>query len=54
MVSKKTMIYWKSEKFWLGRLKEQPDIMTQGATLEGLGYNLKDAYNLMRYLGSAD
>jgi hypothetical protein len=23
---KLTMIYWKSDKFWLGRLREFPDI----------------------------
>ncbi len=39
-----TMIYWKSEKFWLGKLLEYPQIMTQGETLEELEENLKDAY----------
>ena len=42
-----TMIYWKSEQFWLGKLKERPDIMTQGETLDELEENLRDAYNLM-------
>jgi predicted RNase H-like HicB family nuclease len=42
-----TMIYWKSEKFWLGKLKERPDIMTQGETLDELEENLRDAYRLM-------
>ena len=42
-----TMIYWKSEKFWLGKLLEYPEIMTQGETLEELEENIKDAYNLM-------
>jgi predicted RNase H-like HicB family nuclease len=31
-----TMIYWKSDKFWLGRLREHPEIMTQGRTLKEL------------------
>ena len=41
------MIYWKSEKFWLGKLLEHPEIMTQGETLEELEENIKDAYLLM-------
>ncbi|MBI5017936.1 MAG: type II toxin-antitoxin system HicB family antitoxin [Deltaproteobacteria bacterium] len=42
-----TMVYWKSETFWLGKLIEYPEIMTQGETLEELEENLKDAYTLM-------
>ena len=42
-----TMIYWKSDKFWLGKLIEHPEIMTQGETLEELEENIKDAYRLM-------
>ncbi|MHB1590631.1 MAG: type II toxin-antitoxin system HicB family antitoxin [Sulfuricella sp.] len=42
-----TMIYWKSDKFWLGKLLEHPEIMTQGETQEELEENLKDAYLLM-------
>ncbi|PWB48688.1 MAG: HicB family protein [Candidatus Methylomirabilota bacterium] len=42
-----TMIYWKGEKFWLGKLKEHPEIMTQGRTLKELEENLKDAYDMM-------
>jgi predicted RNase H-like HicB family nuclease len=34
MKVKMTMIYWKGEKFWLGKLMEHPEIMTQGETLE--------------------
>lgn len=41
------MIYWKSGKFWLGKLKEHPEIMTQGKTLKELEENLKDAYQMM-------
>lgn len=47
MPKKMHMIYWKSEKFWLGKLKERPDIMTQGRTLKELEQNLKDAYREM-------
>lgn len=42
-----TMVYWKSKKFWVGKLLEHPEIMTQGETLEELEENLKDAYRLM-------
>jgi len=42
-----TMIYWKGEKFWLGKLLEHPEIMTQGETLEELEANIKEAYLLM-------
>jgi len=47
MKTKMTMIYWKGEKFWLGKLLEHPEIMTQGETLEELEENIKDAYLLM-------
>ena len=45
--TKMKMIYWKSDKFWLGKLLEHPEIMTQGETLEELEENIKDAYLLM-------
>ena len=44
---KLTMIYWKSDKFWLGRLRECSDIMTQGRTLKELEENMRDAYRMM-------
>jgi len=47
MNSKMNMVYWKSDKFWLGKLLEHPEIMTQGETLEELEENIKDAYLLM-------
>ena len=45
--TKMKMIYWKSDKFWLGKLLEHPEIMTQGETLQELEENLKDAYLTM-------
>lgn len=42
-----TMIYWKGQKFWLGKLLEHPEIMTQGETLEELEENIKEAYTMM-------
>ncbi len=47
MKSKMNMIYWKSDKFWLGKLLEHPEIMTQGETLDELEENIKDAYMMM-------
>ena len=47
MSRKMTMIYWKGQKFWLGKLLEHPEIMTQGETLEELEGNIKDAYRMM-------
>jgi len=38
------------EKFWLGKLREHPENMTQGRILKELEANLRDAYrmNLLR------
>ncbi len=47
MDSKITMIYWKGEKFWLGKILEHPEIMTQGESIEELEENLKDAFRSM-------
>ena len=47
MNTKMTMVYWKEEKFWLGKLLEHPEVMTQGNTLDELEKNIKDAYLMM-------
>lgn len=47
MHAKLNMIYWKGEKFWVGKLLERPEIMTQGDTLEQLEANMREAYALM-------
>ena len=44
---KLTVIYWQGEKYYLGKILEHPEIMTQGETLEELFENIKDAYSLM-------
>lgn len=41
------IVYWKSGTFWLGKLVDHPEIMTQGETLEELEENLKDAYRTL-------
>ncbi len=47
MNARMNMIYWKSDRFWLGKLLEHPELMTQGETIEELEENIKDAYLLM-------
>ena len=47
METKLKMIYWKAERFWVGKLLEYPETMTQGETLEELEENMKEAYMLM-------
>ena len=47
MKTKMTMIYWKSDKFWLGKILEHPEIMTQGESLAELEENIRDAHLLM-------
>jgi len=47
MQKKLTLIYWRGDKFWLGKIIEHPEIMTQGETVEELIENIKDAYFLM-------
>jgi len=47
METKMSMIYWKGDKFWVGKLLKHPEIMTQGESLKELEENLKDAYILM-------
>ena len=47
MGTKLQMIYWKGNDFWVGKLLEHPEIMTQGKTIEELEENMKDAYVLM-------
>ena len=43
MKTKLTMVYWKSQEFWLGKFIEHPEIMTQGRTLNELEENIQDA-----------
>jgi len=47
METRLRIIYWKSEKFWVGKLLEHPEIMTQGKTLIELEENMREAYSLM-------
>ena len=48
-MKKITVIYWKEDNFWLGKIEEHPEIMTQGHTKEELLENIRDAYRMMIY-----
>ena len=47
METRLRMIYWKSQKFWVGKLVDHPEVMTQGKTLKELEENIIDAYKLL-------
>jgi hypothetical protein len=42
-----TLIYWRTERFWVGKLLEHSEIMSQEKTLKELEENIRDAYRLM-------
>ena len=39
--------YWKDGDWFVGRLRQVPGVFSQGATLEELEENIRDAYHLM-------
>jgi predicted RNase H-like HicB family nuclease len=41
------IVYWKGDHFWVGKLLDHPEIMSQGETIEELESNLREAYLLM-------
>jgi len=45
--TKLKMVYWKGEKFWVGKLIDHPEVMTQGKTPKELEENIIDAYKLL-------
>ena len=47
MAAEMNMVYWKGKRFWVGKLLDHPEIMSQGRTLKELEANLKEAYLLM-------
>ena len=47
MSTKMNMVYWKGEKFWVGKLLDRPEIMSQGESIDELEANLREAYLLM-------
>ena len=47
MEAKLKMLYWKGKKFWVGKLVDHPEVMTQGKTRKELEENIIDAYKLL-------
>lgn len=47
MPTNMNMVYWKGDKFLVGKLIDHPEIMSQGETIEELEANLREAYLLM-------
>jgi predicted RNase H-like HicB family nuclease len=47
MATEMNMIYWKGKRYWVGKLLDHPEIMSQGKTVKELEANLKEAYLLM-------
>lgn len=43
-----TLEYWRDEGSYVGRLKEVPEVFTQGESLERLEQNIRDAYLLLQ------
>ena len=39
--------YWIDDGWYVGRLKEVPGVFSQGASLQELEENIRDAYQLM-------
>lgn len=42
-----TLEYWIDDDWYVGKLKEAPGIFSQGASLEELEENIRDAYALI-------
>lgn len=47
MVRHFTLEYWTDDDWYVGKLKEVPGVFSQGASLEELEENIRDAYLLM-------
>ena len=44
MKTRLKMVYWKNEKFWVGKLVDHPEVVSQAETLQELKVQLLDAY----------
>ncbi len=42
-----TLLYWKNDGWFIGKIKEVPGVISQGETIEELKENIEDAYKLM-------
>ena len=44
MTTQLTMVCWQGDRYWLGKLVDHPEIMSEDETIEELETNLRDAY----------
>ena len=44
MTTQLKMVFRQGDRYWLGKLVDHPEIMSQGETIEELETNLRDAY----------
>jgi predicted RNase H-like HicB family nuclease len=42
-----TLEFWEDDGWYVGKLKEVPNVFSQGETLEELESNIKEVYSLM-------
>ena len=42
-----TLEYWIDDGWYVGRIKEEPSVFSQGETLAELEDNIRDAYSVM-------
>ena len=47
-MKKGTLIYWQDGEWMVGRLRERPDVFSQGRDLQELEVNIKEALQLMQ------
>lgn len=47
MERKFTLEYWIDDGWYVGRIKEVPGVFSQGANLDELEVNIKDAYQMV-------
>ncbi len=47
MIRSFTLDFWIDDGWYVGKLREVPGVFSQGANLEELKINIKDAYGLM-------
>ena len=42
-----TLEYWKDDGWYVGRIKEVPGVFSQGANMDELEENIRDAYRMV-------
>lgn len=47
MIRNFTLDFWIDDGWYVGKLREVPNVFSQGENLEKLKINIKDAYDLM-------